>query len=139
MAPVNGTLYCTALLRIVQCHLQVFAHCGSQFCYQKGSFFSPPLFTERLFDWLNVGFHSLDSAGKRSYARRRGGMVAEKKNITSSVYDCTVEDVEHSNAEPPSCCYHNVAIITHIRYLLTARLRCDVIDFACRPPHQTKP
>ena len=71
---------------------------------------------------------------------------------TSPVYDCTVEDVEyiynklsihifnskrrrsHSNAQPPSCCYHNVAIVTHIRYLQTARLLCDVIDFACRPP-----
>ena len=34
-----------------------------------------------------------------------------KKHITSSVYDCTVEDVE----------YHNVAIVTHIRHLVTAR------------------
>ena len=37
--------------------------------------------------------------------------VKTKKHITSSVYDCTVEDVE----------YHNVSIVTHIRHLVTAR------------------
>ena len=63
----------------VQCHSQVSAHCGSQFGYQKDSFFPLPLFRRRLFDWLNVGFHSLDSAGTSSYARRRGGIVAKKK------------------------------------------------------------
>ena len=42
--------------------------------------------------------------------------------------------MQNSSAQPPSCCCHNVSIVTHIRYLLTARLRCVVIDFACRPP-----
>lgn len=63
----------------------MFAHCGSQFCYQKGSFFSPPLFTERLLDSSNVGFHSLDSAGTRSYAPGRGGIVAKKKTPVTFV------------------------------------------------------
>ena len=31
---------------------------------------------------------------------------------------------------------NNVAIVTHIRHLVTARLCCDVIDFTCRPPIQ---
>ena len=33
---------------------------------------------------------------------------AEEKNITSSVYDCTVEDVE----------YHNISIVTHSHHLV---------------------
>ena len=45
-----------------------------------------------------------------SVGRRRGGQTPVK-NITSSVYDCTVEDVE----------YHNVSIVTHIRHLVRAR------------------
>ena len=34
--------------------------------------------------------------------------TVEKKHITSSVYDCTVEDVE----------YHNVSIVTHSHHLV---------------------
>ena len=42
---------------------------------------------------------------------KKNSARCDKKHITSSVYDCTVEDVE----------YHNVAIVTHIRHLVTAR------------------
>ena len=52
----------------------------------------------------------------------------KKKYRTSSVYDCTVEDVEYiynklsihifnSKSRPPSCCCHNVTIVTNIRHL----------------------
>ena len=63
---------------------------------------------------------------------------------TSSVYDCTVEDVEYICN---SCCY-NVSIVTHSRHLVVVMLRCcarrrdgalerlrgDVIDFLTNPP-----
>ena len=46
----------------------------------------------------------------------------------SSVYDCTVEDVEYicnsnSTTQPPYCCCHNVSILTHSRHLVAMMLR----------------
>jgi hypothetical protein len=56
--------------------------------------------------------------------------MLNKNTTASSVYDCTVEDVEYIY----NMWRHNVSIVTHIRHVVTARLRCDVIDFAWRPP-----
>ena len=46
-------------------------------------------------------------AGKKRYSRGYN-----KKHTTSSVYDCTVEDVE----------YHNVSIVTHSHHLVVITL-----------------
>ena len=77
---------------------------------------------------------------------------------TSSVYDCTVEDVEYiCNSNSTLCflycCCYNVSIVTHSRHLVVVMLRCcarrrdgalerlrgDVIDLPYKPPNITKP
>lgn len=71
-------LYRGASLRILQLHSQVFARCGSQFCYQKGFLsFSPQLPRARLFRLAQRGFPICFIL--RSYARRQAGIAAKKK------------------------------------------------------------
>jgi len=60
---------------------------------------------------------------------KKNSARCDKKHITSSVYDCTVEDVE----------YHNVAIVTHIRHLVCGTVTLWRHRICLQTPHQTKP
>ena len=45
-----------------------------------------------------MGHHGNELADNPAKEATKNKETVYKKNITSSVYDCTVEDVEHSNA-----------------------------------------